>query len=145
MVQAKRKGKGEGLSKKEVKWMAWAKRQGKWKVQTKRKGELKVVNNVVAGSRFERVGSVIPLANCHKPWQTSKLLPHVFETPTHLWNQKFQKFQYRDPLKTGCLSGYNQMKEGERVLFQPLPLKRYRRGLHCGHFAISTDLIPLIL
>ena len=44
-----------------------------------------------------------------------KLLPHVFETPMHLWDQKTQD---RNPLKNGSLSE-NVMKEGERVLFQP--------------------------
>ena len=47
-----------------------------------------------------------------------KLLPHVFETPMHLWDQKSQKIQHRNPLKNGSLSE-NAMKEDERVLFQP--------------------------
>ena len=47
-----------------------------------------------------------------------KLLPHTFEIPMHLWDQKPQKFHHRNPLKNGSLSE-NVMKEGERVLFQP--------------------------
>ena len=43
-----------------------------------------------------------------------KLLPHTFETPMHLWDQKIH---HRNPLKNGSLSE-NVMKEGERVLFQ---------------------------
>ena len=33
----------------------------------------------------------------------------------------------------------------ERVLFQPLHRKSNCRGLRCGHFATSTDLLALIL
>jgi len=50
----------------------------------------------------------------------------------------------RNRLKNGSLSE-NVMKEGERVLFQPLHQKSNRRGLPCGHFATSTDLIAPIL
>ena len=71
------------------------------------------------GSRFERVGSVIALPNRQKPCQTSETSSTCFLTPMHLWDQKFQKFQHRNPLKNGSLSE-NVMKEGERVLFQPL-------------------------
>ena len=49
-----------------------------------------------------------------------KLLPHVFETPIHLWDQKIH---HSNPLKTGSLSE-NVMKEDERVLFQPLFTER---------------------
>ena len=49
----------------------------------------------------------------------TKLLPHVFETPMHLWDQQLQEFHHRNPLKNGSISE-NVMKEAERVLFQPL-------------------------
>ena len=48
-----------------------------------------------------------------------KLLPHTFETPMHLCDQKNQKLHHKNPLKSGSLSE-NVMKEGERVPFQPL-------------------------
>ena len=41
-------------------------------------------NNVVAGSRFERVGSVILSANRQKPRQTSETSSTYFFTPMHL-------------------------------------------------------------
>ena len=36
----------------------------------------------------------------------------------HLWDQKSQEIQHKNPLKNGSLSE-NMMKEGERALFQP--------------------------
>ena len=74
------------------------------------------------GSRFEREAQLFPRQIVKSLGKLLKLLPHVFETQMHLWDQKFQKFQHRNPLKTGSLSE-NVMKEGERVLFQPLKLK----------------------
>ena len=47
------------------------------------------------------------------------LFPHLFDTQMPLWDQRAQKAHHRDPLKNGSLSE-NVMKEGERVLFQPL-------------------------
>ena len=76
-------------------------------------------NNGERGSRFERVGS----QNFNGKW--SNWLPveifffrHLVDTLMHLWDQKSQKIQHRNPLKNGSLSE-NVMKEGERVLFQP--------------------------
>ena len=62
----------------------------------------------------------------------------------HLWDKKHQKHRHGNPLKTGSLSE-NLMKEGERAPFQPRNGKRYRRGLRCGHFDTSADLIAPIL
>ena len=67
-----------------------------------------------------------------------KLLPRIFETPAHHWDQKLPKFPHRNPLKTSCLSE-NVMKECEKVLIQPFHWMRFRRGLRCGHFATSAD------
>ena len=80
-------------------------------------------NTYSTGSRFERVGCTKLLGKSPNYLPFKKfLLPHAFETPMHLWDQKFQKFQHRNPLKNGSLLE-NVMKEGERVLFQPLKLK----------------------
>ena len=102
-------------------------------------------NAWAGGSRFERVGS----QNFNGKW--SNWLPvkifflrHLVDTLMHLWDQKSPKSPHRNPLKNGSLSE-NVMKEGERALFQPWDWKRYRRGLRCGHFATSTDLLALIL
>ena len=73
-----------------------------------------------------------------------QLLPHFFETPMHLWDQRDQIARHRNPLKNGSLSE-NVMKEGERVLFQSLHRKSNPRGMRCGHFATSIDLIAPIL
>ena len=48
-----------------------------------------------------------------------KFSRHLVDTLMHLWDQKFQKFQHRNPLNNGSLSE-NVMKECERVPFQPL-------------------------
>ena len=48
-----------------------------------------------------------------------QLVPQYSETPMHIWDQRDQKVHRRNPLKNGSLSE-NVMKEGERVLFQPL-------------------------
>ena len=73
-----------------------------------------------------------------------KLLPYTFETPMHPWNQKIQKIHHRNLLKNGSLSK-NVMKECERVLFQPLHWKSYRRGWRCDHFATWADLVAFIV
>ena len=77
-------------------------------------------NTWAGGSRFEREGS----QNFNGKW--SNWLPveiffshHLFVTPMHLWDQSAQIARHRNPLKNGSLSE-NVMKEGERVLFQPL-------------------------
>ena len=62
----------------------------------------------------------------------------------HLWDQSAQRARHRNPLKNGSLSE-NVMKEGERVLFQPLHWKINRRGLRCGQFETSTDLVALFM
>ena len=101
-------------------------------------------NTLATRSRFEREWK----SGLHKvSWQIInflgkllKLLPHTFKIPLHLWDRWDQKVHHRNPLKNGSLSE-NVMKEGERVLFQPLHWKSNRRGLRCGHFATSTDLI----
>ena len=69
-------------------------------------------------SRFERVGSQKLKAN-GQIGLPLRNFPHFFDTQMHLWDQKAQKARHRDPLKKGSLSE-NVMKEGERVLFQPL-------------------------
>ena len=105
-------------------------------------------NALVTRSRFERVWK----SGLHKvSWQIvnflgklMKLLPHTFETPTHPWNQKLQKIHHRNLLKNGSLSK-NVVKECERVLFQPLHCKRYRRGWRCGHSATWADLVAFIV
>ena len=77
-------------------------------------------NNGAGGSRFERGVS----QNFNGKW--SNWLPveiffshHLFVTPMHLWDQSAQIARHRNPLKNGSLSE-NVMKEGEKVLFQPL-------------------------
>ena len=72
------------------------------------------------------------------------LFPHLCKTPGHLWDQSAQIARHRNPLKNGSLSE-NVMKEGERVPFQPLHWRRYRREWHCGHFATWADLIAVIV
>ena len=70
---------------------------------------------------YERVTQSFQ-GNCQMAFPLRKILPHVFETPMHLWDQKDPRDPHRNPLKNGSLSE-NVMKEGERVLFQPLKLK----------------------
>ena len=105
----------------------------------------KFENNRAQGSRFERVRSL----NFNGKW--SNWLPveifffhRLFDTPMHLWDQSAQIARHRNPLKNGSLSE-NVTKEGERGLFQPLNWKRYCKGLCCGHFYTSTDLVARIL
>ena len=96
---------------------------------------------MVAEGRFERVGCTKFLEKSPNGLLFEKfLLPHVFLTPMHFWDQKFQNFQHRNPVKNGSLSE-NATKEGERVLFQPLNWKRNRRGLRWGHFDTSTEFV----
>ena len=51
-----------------------------------------------------------------------KLLPHVFDTQMHLWDQKSQKSHHKNNQNKSPLSE-NGLKEGDRVLFQLLKLK----------------------
>ena len=105
-------------------------------------------NTLATRSRFERewksglhkVSSQI--ANFLR--KLMKLLPHTFETPMHPWNQKIQKIHHRNLLKNGSLSE-NVVNECERVLFQPLHWKVYRRGWRCGNFATWADLVAFII
>ena len=63
--------------------------------------------------------------------QTFKTFVQVEINKTLLfWDQKFQ---LRNPLKINSLSE-NEMKEGERVLFQPFNCKGGCRGFRCGDF-----------
>ena len=77
-------------------------------------------NNRAGGSRFERVGFLQSKGKCSNWLPFEKFLfPHLFDTQMHLWDQSAQIARHRNPLKNGSLSE-NVMKEGERVLFQPL-------------------------
>ena len=70
-----------------------------------------------------------------------KLFPHCLDTQIHLWDQKSQ---HRNALKKDSLSE-NEMKEDERVLFQPFHAKGNRRGLRWEDFETSADLLALIV
>ena len=98
-------------------------------------------NNGARGSRFERVGSQNFFRNrqiSSEPSATSCTC--LWDPNAPLGQKKHQKHQHRNPLKNGSLSEH-VMKEGERVLFQPLQWKSNRTGLRCGHFATLTDPI----
>ena len=49
----------------------------------------------------------------------------------HLWDQKSQEIQHKNPLKNGSLSE-NVMKEGERVPFRPLSSRFLKENLFWG-------------
>ena len=86
--------------------------------------------NQIWKSRLHRVS--LQIVNfLHK---LPKLLPHVFDTPMYLWEQKFQKFQH--PLKSGSLSE-NVMKEYSfNLLTERVIIEDCR-----GHFTTWTDII----
>ena len=72
-------------------------------------------NNWVRGADLKEKAHKMSWDTVNFLGKLPKLPPHFFETPMQLWDQ----IPHRNPFKNGSLSE-NVMKEGERVLFQPL-------------------------